>query len=368
MGILERIKAIEEEMSRTQKNKATSYHLGLLKARVAKLRSELLHGPVGSKGTQKPMDGFDVTKTGDARVAMVGFPSVGKSTFLSTVTQTESAVAAYEFTTLTCIPSTLDYNDAKIQLLDLPGIIEGAAEGKGRGKQVISVARTADLILMMLDATKGEIQKQLLEIELESVGIRLNEKKPDVTITTKAIGGLKFNHTIPLTHLSEGLVKTVLHEYKMHNCEVLVREDVTLDQFIDVVEGNRVYMRCLYVYNKIDTITIEEVDRLARLPHSIVLSCQDRMNIEYLLEKMWEYLDMVRVFCKPKGQAPDIQVPMIMRHPATISSVCRSIHRDLERNFSYALVWGSSVKHIPQRVGIKHVLEDMDVVQLMQHN
>lgn len=96
-----------------------------------RLRSELISGPAGSKGTQKPMDGFEVTKSGHARVAMIGFPSVGKSTFLGTVTKTESAVASYEFTTLTCIPSTLEYKDTKIQLLDLPGIIEGAAEGKG---------------------------------------------------------------------------------------------------------------------------------------------------------------------------------------------------------------------------------------------
>lgn len=65
-----------------------------------------------------------------------GFPSVGKSSLLTILTGTESEAAAYEFTTLTCIPGVIHYNDAKIQLLDLPGIIEGAAEGKGRGRQV----------------------------------------------------------------------------------------------------------------------------------------------------------------------------------------------------------------------------------------
>lgn len=72
----------------------------------------------------------------------------------------------------------LEYGGAEIQLLDLPGIIEGAAEGKGRGRQVISAAKTSDMILMVLDATKKAEQRALLEAELEAVGIRLNREPP----------------------------------------------------------------------------------------------------------------------------------------------------------------------------------------------
>jgi small GTP-binding protein len=68
---------------------------------------------------------------------------VGKSTFLSKVTKTKSEVAAYSFTTLTAIPGVLEYGGAEIQVLDLPGIIEGASEGKGRGRQVISAAKVS---------------------------------------------------------------------------------------------------------------------------------------------------------------------------------------------------------------------------------
>ncbi len=268
MGILEKISEIEKEIARTQKNKATEYHLGTLKAKLAKYRSQLLE-PTGKKGEKG--EGFDVLKSGDARVAMIGFPSVGKSTLLSTITKTESVQASYEFTTLTCIPGVIEYKGSNIQLLDLPGIIEGAAQGKGRGRQVIAVARTADVVLMILDATKKDIHRDLLERELESVGIRLNQRPPNIYFKQKKAGGISFNSTVPLKRMDEKLVQMILHEYKIFNAEVLFREDCNSDQLIDVIEGNRKYMECLYVYNKIDQISLEEVDRLARQPHSVVI-------------------------------------------------------------------------------------------------
>ena len=107
--------------------------------KLARLRAQLLEPApgAGSGGGS----GFDVSKSGDARIALVGFPSVGKSTFLSKITKTKSEVASYAFTTLTAIPGVLEYGGAEIQVLDLPGIIEGASEGKGRGRQVISAAK-----------------------------------------------------------------------------------------------------------------------------------------------------------------------------------------------------------------------------------
>ena len=94
MGILEKLKELEAEYNRTQKNKATEYHLGQLKAKIAKLRTQLLEGSSAAGGG--PGAGFDVAKTGHARVALIGFPSVGKSTILTKLTGTESVAAAYE--------------------------------------------------------------------------------------------------------------------------------------------------------------------------------------------------------------------------------------------------------------------------------
>lgn len=187
MGLLERIADIENEMNKTQKNKATARHIGLLKAQLAKLRRELIE-PKGGGGPAGV--GFDVAKTGDARIGFVGFPSVGKSTLLSNLAGVYSEVAAYEFTTLTTVPGLITYKGAKIQLLDLPGIIEGAKDGKGRGKQVIAVARTCSLILIVLDVLRPLIHKKILENELEGFGIRLNKTPPNIHFKRKEKGGI----------------------------------------------------------------------------------------------------------------------------------------------------------------------------------
>lgn len=97
------------------------------------------------------------------------------------------------------------------QLLDLPGIIEGASEGKGRGRQVIAVAKSADLILMVLDASKSDAHRAILTRELEAVGIRLNRAPPQIYYKKKKTGGVSFSSTVPLTQLDEKLVMNILH-------------------------------------------------------------------------------------------------------------------------------------------------------------
>ena len=220
--IVEKIKDIEKEISRTQINKATMSHLCILRAKLAKYRTELLNPPKVGSSTEG--SGFDVEKVGDARVALIGFPSVGKSTILSTFTSTKSEAAAYEFTTLTCIPGIIHHKDCRIQLLDLPGIIEGASEGKGRGRQVIGVARSCDLILLVVDAGSGKAdrQRELLERELDVVGLRLNQRPPNVYFKRKKDGNVSISSTCQLVNITENDVKQLLHEYKIHSAEVHV--------------------------------------------------------------------------------------------------------------------------------------------------
>lgn len=362
----QKIAELEAEYARTQKNKATEGHLGLIKAKLAKLRREQeaqnSKGGGGGGG-----EGFDVKKVGDTRVGLVGFPSVGKSTLLTTLTGTFSEAAAYEFTTLTAIPGTMKYRGARIQVLDLPGIIEGAATGKGRGRQVISAARTCNLIMIILDSGKPVTHKFLIERELVNFGIRLNETPPLVTLKKKDKGGIDIQELVPQTTLTKEVMTRILKEYKMSSVTVTLREDCTIDRFIDAVDGKRTYIPCLYVMNKIDQLTIEELDVIDQLPNYVPISSRDQWNIDELLEEIWRKCNMIRIYTKPKGQIPDYDEPVVLHASnPTVEHFCNRLHKGIIPLFKYAWVWGSSVRHQPQKVGKDHVLVDEDVIQIVK--
>lgn len=162
------------------------------------------------------------------------------------------------------------------------------------------------------------------------------------------------------------MVRNILHEYRIFNAEILFRCDATVDEFIDIIEGNRSYIRCIYVYNKIDQLSIEELEEFARKPDSIVVSLHMNLNLDNLIKMIWEYLSLVRVYTKRRAAPPDFNEAIVLRHGATVQNVCQLIHKDLVSQFKYALVWGTSAKHCPQRVGLGHNLEDEDVVQIVK--
>lgn len=366
MSNLTKIADIEAEMARTQKNKATMSHLCALKARLAMLKREVIAAD-SKKGGPKG-DGFDVQKTGDARIGFIGFPSVGKSTLLNKMTNSFSEVAAYEFTTLTCVPGVVNYRGAKLQMLDLPGIIEGAKDGKGRGRQVIAVARTCSLILIVLDVMKPLQHKLIIERELDGFGIRLNSEPPNIVIKKRERGGMNISSTCPLTHLDAETIKTIMSEYRMTNADVMFKGDYTADELIDVIEGNRVYIPAVYVLNKIDQISIEELDIIARIPHNCPISAHHEWNLDGLLECIWDHLNFIRLYTKPRGQVPDYNAPVILKRDPqpSVEMFCSRIHRQMMKKFKYAWAWGTSVKHQPQKVGKEHLLDDEDVIQIVK--
>ena len=245
--IEEQIKALEEEIFNTQKNKATEHHLGKIKAKIAKLKAQQeLQKIKGGGGGRR----YYIKKSGDATVALVGFPSVGKSSLLNHLTGSKSEVAAYQFTTLEVIPGVMKYKGAEIQILDMPGIIKGAAKGKGRGREVITAARAADIILLLGDVFNYKLD--ILERELYDAGIRLDKQPPNIHITQEKKGGIIIRSTVQLTNMTEFEIAEIIRAYGIVNANVTIREDIDTDSLVDFLAGNRVYIPSVVAINKFD--------------------------------------------------------------------------------------------------------------------
>ncbi|MDO5836691.1 MAG: GTP-binding protein [Methanobacterium sp.] len=361
MDIEDKIRKIEEEITKTPYNKATSHHIGKLKAKISKLREESIkRGSSSTKGR-----GFTLKKSGDSTVVLVGFPSVGKSTILNQITNAQSKIGAYEFTTLDVIPGVMDYRGAQIQIFDIPGIITGASKGKGRGREILSVARNADLIVMVLDVFNPHHQDLILE-ELLNIGIRPSQKAPDVTVKRRKLGGVKVASTVPLTHMDEGTIRSILNEYGVHSADVLIREDVTVDRFIDSLDNSIVYIPLLLVVNKIDLADASYLEELQeKMGDALYIAADKGMMIEELKEEIFDHLKLIRIYLKPQGKKADLEDPLIVRKGSTVEDIAGKLHRDFLKNFRHAKIWGNSVKFPGQKVGLDHVMEDKDVLRLI---
>jgi len=355
----DRIKAIEEEIKNTSYNKATQHHIGKLKAKIAQLREEA-EKRIASKGGGI---GFAVKRTGHATVALVGFPSVGKSTLLNKLTNANSEVASYDFTTLDVIPGMMEYKGVKIQILDLPGIIRGASGGKGRGREVLSIVRNADLVLMMTDARKP-LDYEALKKELYGVGIRVDEHPPNVSIKKRMTGGITLTSTVPLKKINLETVRAILNQYGIHNGDVVLHEDIGEDRFIDAIAGNRIYIPSVLILNKADLVK-DKVDFKTAMEY-VTISAEKDTDFEELKERMFRKLNMIRIYLKPQGEEADLNEPLIMRKNSTVGDLCDNLHKDFRGKFKYAIIWGVSVKYQSQRKGLSHVLKDKDIVTIIK--
>lgn len=360
--IEEQIKQIEEEIRKTPYNKKSQHHIGRLKAKMAHLKEETEK----RRSSKVKGSGYAVRKSGNASVAIVGFPSVGKSTLLNKITKAKSEVGAYDFTTLDVVPGLMEHRGAKIQVLDLPGLIKDASKGKGRGREVISVVRTADMILLMIDVFETNIKVMVDELEL--AGIRLNQRPPDVQVIKRTRGGIDVNSTVKLTKLDEDLVREMLREFGIANADVVIREDIDEDRLVDALASNRHYAKAIAVINKIDLVNksyLHEIEKRLKSWQIIPISAEGEVNLDILKDRIFDSLDLVRVYLKPQGQEADMEEPLVIRKGTDVGGVCEMLHRDFKRKFRYALVWGKSAKFPGQIVGLEHVLEDGDVLSII---
>ncbi len=354
---------LQEEYAKTKDNKATNRYVGLLRSKMARLRKALAEKKRNTGAI------FAVRKSGDATVVLVGFPSVGKSSLINRLTNAESKVRGYAFTTLGVIPGMMEYRGARIQILDMPGLIEGAHIGKGAGTQVASVIRVADLLLFIVDATApGQIDRLLEELSL--LDVKVNKEKPVVRIERKESGGISVEangHKVP--SLEE--VRAVMRKIGAYNGKVIFHSNASVDELIELLVDSAVYVKGIAALNKTDLITAQEAEQMRlelepRIKMPVVpISATRGTNLEALRTRIFENLDIMRIYLKPKDGEADMSKPFVLRRGQTIMDLAKGLHSKIAKELRYAYVTGRSAKFRAQKVGAEHVLLDGDVVTLV---
>jgi hypothetical protein len=360
MGQEESLKtALEElqtEYSKTKYNKATNKYLGILRAKISTVKKEIIESGKGKRGS-----GFFVKRSGDATVALVGFPSAGKSSLINALTNAKSKIADYAFTTTTIIPGMLAYRNARIQVFDLPGVIKGAHIGAGGGKTVISASKVADLIIFVVDATSPEQLDTIIQ-EFKELDIYINRPKPDISIQETKTG---FSLEVNKSGLDKKTVQTIFNGFGMYNCMIKIRSAVDDDELMAFASKKSSYIKALVALNKIDLVSnystiansISKKYHIDVFPISIV----NNANIGVLTDGIYGKLDIMTVYLKPRIESEKAE-PMILKCESTVADAAKKIHTKLIEGMKSAYINGPSAKFKNQRVGPGHVLKDGDKV------
>jgi small GTP-binding protein len=353
------IEEIEKEIRETPYHKGTEHHIGKLRARLAKLKDKQVEGFIKAKGGGGG-GGYAVKKHGDATVVLIGPPSAGKSTLINQITNAESKVAAYAFTTVSVVPGMLKYNDAYIQIFDLPGLIEGAGIGKGRGKEVLSVARTSDLLIIITDVDRPQVLSNI-QTELEKTGIRINRTRPNIKFKKATEGGLEVKSNIK-QDLSKDLVKDIASEFGIKNGELTLNQRVTVDDLIDTFSSNRAYIKALLVVNKIDKKHINTKDYP---PNTSFISADKGIGLDDFKQALWNSLKLVKIYLVEPDEEPSTNHPIIMREGQTLEDVALTIGEEFASEKKLAKIWGKKAHYQGQEVPLTTTVEEGLMVRFL---
>lgn len=353
--IEQQIEEIQKEIRKTPYHKGTERHIGLLKAKIAKLKAK--KEAAASRGSSGRGVSYGIKKQGNATIVLVGPPSAGKSTLLNALTNAESKVAPYAFTTVSVIPGMMRYHNSDIQVLDVPGLIEGAEEGKGRGREVISVVRGADLLVLMSDVKRPEAIERILAA-LERNGVRVNKHKPKVRIEKKLSGGLVIKSNI-IQELDRETIKEVAREMGIKNAEVSIEERLDIEKLIDSFSKNRAYIPAIKVLNKADELEGEGSSEY------IYISAELEDNLEDLRKAIWDNLGLARIYLVRRDEEPSENNPIIVKSGSTLAQVAQKIGTEFASDKKRAKIWGNGAKFAGQEVSLKRKVEEGMMVRFI---
>lgn len=353
----EKLAALLEMKSQAPSHKGAENMKNEITKKIVKLKAEIdKEKAQASKKGGGPS--IAVKKDGVGQIVLVGFPSSGKTTLFNAMTGLTNPTGEWGYITSKPEIGMMDFKGAKIQLVDLPPIVEGSAEGKVNGREILAVVRNADAIVLVLDAAHAMEQYKVLTNELTQSGILLNRKKPNIRITASDFPGFSITGKEFLKIPQEELVNH-LKAKGMHNVQVILNEPTTLETVDESMDETLVYKRTLMVVMK-STKPAE----LKREKGLIVLTWDGGSpeQKKQTLDLMFEIMDKVYVYTKKPGQPPATHMPLVVPKGSTVLDVAALVHKDIVQNLKQAKVWGST-KTEGQRVAKDYVVQDGDIVE-----
>lgn len=313
----ERLDWLREMLRVIPKHKGTDHLQADIKRRIREL-SEELEGP--KKGGVRGGPATVIHPEGAAQLVLLGPPNTGKSRLHARLTGSHAAVAPYPFTTQYPEPGMLPWKDIHFQLLDMPPI-----SPEHGVPWLTSTLQTADGCLLVADITDPGCVDQLAAVH----GI-LGQKR--VTLTPR---------------------------WPADGPDPEAEDD---DPFA-------IRLPTLLLANKSDLEADPEAElsalrELAGLDYpALGVSAESGLGLPDLGAWLFARLEVVRVYTKAPGKAPEQEHPFALRRGQTIEDVARLVHRDLMSTFKYARVWSAS-GHPGQQVGREHPVADGDVVEI----
>ena len=306
--IPEKIDALKEMLAIVPKHKGTEKLQAEIKRKIAKLKDQLeKKGKAGKRGPS-----FYIGKEGAGQLVLVGPPNVGKSQIVASLTNASPEIADYPFSTRLPCPGMMPFENIQIQLVDLPPISPEYMEG-----WICTIIRNSDGVLLVIDLSD-----------------------PD-----------------PLTQTD-----TTLKELEKRKIK-LVKEEANDGMDVSVARK-----KTLLIGNKIDREAAEENFNILKELYAdsfpiIAISAKEGYNLEELKRKLFEMLDIVRVYSKPPAKKVDKDKPFILKKGSTLLDFAEAVHKDFAERLKYARVWGTD-KFNGQRVNKDYILMDEDIIEL----
>jgi len=365
----EKIEKLQEFLSLVPKHKGTENLRAQVKRKIAILRKEIAEKKRKKAGVSGPK--FFVEKEGDAQIVILGPTNVGRSSFLSLLTNAKVEISNYPYTTKEPTPGMFQYQDLQFQTVEAPALMEGSTDGGAWGLQTLTAARNADGILLMIDLSRDPVEQfSLISRELEKARILTRKPRARVEIERKYTGaGLKIVMLGRLVDCTSEDVKQLLKSYGIRDATVKIQGEATLDDVEDSIFEGTVYRPAIIIANKADVPNaakrIEQLKGLVGEEMKILpVSCKAKFGLDKLGSEIFEMLDIIRVYTKEPNERFPSKKPFTIRKGSAILDLAKRIHSDFYKQFSYAKVWSKRLRFSPQKVGGTFILEDGDTVEI----